>query len=168
MALLEASSNNVGSVLAEAVANMVSQDVPEQIETCRQSTIRSVLVVLILLFCLASSIGVRVDAGGKYATHRMCKPLSDMFCTHLFQSGYQVELSPLHLMILTLHSVHLTPSKSSSPITPQPPGAGVRRAVPVCRARRLHGEKTLRLLGVVSGVLGAGTRGAGVDHADGC
>eukprot|EP00752_Nemacystus_decipiens_P012244 g10853.t1 len=39
MALLEASSNNVGGVLAEAVANMLSQGVPEQMEACRQSTI---------------------------------------------------------------------------------------------------------------------------------
>lgn len=42
MALLEASSNSVGGVLAEAVANMLSQGVPEQIETCRQSTVRLV------------------------------------------------------------------------------------------------------------------------------
>ncbi|CAM9530691.1 unnamed protein product [Ectocarpus sp. 12 AP-2014] len=39
MALLEASGNNVGGVLAAAVANMLSQGVQEQIETCRQTTI---------------------------------------------------------------------------------------------------------------------------------
>ncbi|CAB1121556.1 unnamed protein product [Ectocarpus sp. CCAP 1310/34] len=40
MALLEASGNNVGGVLAAAVANMLSQGVQEQIETCRQTAIR--------------------------------------------------------------------------------------------------------------------------------
>lgn len=57
MALLEASSNNVGGVLAEAVAKMLSQGVSEQIETCRQSTARLVLV-LTFAICLLLVLGV--------------------------------------------------------------------------------------------------------------
>lgn len=41
MAVLEAgTSSNLGGVLGEAVANMLSQGVQEQIETCRQTSIR--------------------------------------------------------------------------------------------------------------------------------
>ncbi|CAM9115051.1 unnamed protein product [Ectocarpus fasciculatus] len=53
MALLEASGNNVGGVLAAAVANMLSQGVQEQIETCRQTTISSQVLACDALYLCA-------------------------------------------------------------------------------------------------------------------
>lgn len=85
----------------------------------------------------------------------------------MFSPQHRVELGLWHCCIPRTLTPKLSPSTTHDhDPTRQPPGAGVRRPVPVCRAWRLHGQEALRLLGMVSGLLGAGTGGARVDHAD--
>ncbi|CAM9383693.1 unnamed protein product [Ectocarpus sp. 4 AP-2014] len=98
MALLEASGNNVGDVLAAAVANMLSQGVQEQIETCRQTTISPQVLACDALYLCAGL--------GAYTVKQHFD----------FQAWFQAFLGPaLEALVATMQARALqTPAASGS------------------------------------------------------